>query len=191
MKGLSIAGRKHFTPADLYETPAWATNALFKREKFIGTILEPACGYGAISDIAKEQGYSVISQDKYDYGYGQADKDFLKDYPEDVDNIITNPPYSFAKDFVIVSKLVATKKIAMFLKLNFLEGIGRYKLFSDTTFPLATVYVFCHRVNPFPHGTSPPQNSGTIAFAWFVWDKSHAGAPNIKWIDDKPTPKIS
>lgn len=182
MKGVSIAGRKQTTDADLYETPAWATEALFERETFTGDILEPACGYGAISEVAKKYSSVVISSDKYDYGYGTPDKDFLKEYPNDVANIITNPPYHSAAEFVTVSKMVATEKIAMFLKLSFLEGAGRYKLFSDTTFPLARVWVFCKRVNLFPHGSEPPKNSGTIAYAWFVWDKKHVGKPEIGWI---------
>jgi hypothetical protein len=49
MKGTSIAGRKPFDKSDFYETPAWAVKQLLARETFDGIILEPACGYGAIS----------------------------------------------------------------------------------------------------------------------------------------------
>lgn len=181
MKGVSIAGRKKFTKADLYETPAWATQSLLERETFIGQVLEPACGYGAISKECEARGYTVVSSDKYDYGYGQV-RDYLADYPPEVANIITNPPYNNHKEFVEVSKMIATDKIAMLLKLTFLEGVGRYKMFKDENFPLARVWVFCKRVNMYPHGEEQSKNSGTIAYAWFVWDKSHIGKPNIDWI---------
>jgi hypothetical protein len=183
MQGLSIAGRKRHSDADLYETPAWATQALLAREPFVGDVLEPACGYGAISDRLKKNMFEVRSSDKYDYGYGEV-RDFLSDYPPSVPNIVTNPPYNQAKEFIQVSKMVATDKIAMLLKLSFLEGLSRIPLFADTKFPLARVWVFSRRVQMYPHGAEKPKNSGTIAYAWFVWDKKHVGDPQIKWIQE-------
>jgi len=179
--GLSIAGRKRTSDADLYETPAWATEALLEREVFNGGVLEPACGYGAISECFIAKGYDTISSDKYDYGFGEI-RDFLTDYPPEVANIVTNPPYNKATEFVQVAKMVSTSKIAMLLKLSYLEGMGRYDMFHDTKFPLARVWVFCKRVQMYPHGLERPKNSGTIAFAWYVWDISHVGKPQIGWI---------
>lgn len=68
----------------------------------------------------------------------------------------------------------------MFLKLSFLESERRKSMFENS--PLKTVYVFSKRVQLYPEGQPKPKNSGTIAYAWFVWEKGYAGEPMIKWI---------
>src|SRR5882724_1020796 len=79
---------------DYYKTPSNATEALLKVEQFDGTILEPACGNGAISKILCDKGYNVISTDLIDRNYGIGGIDFLcNDYVYSADNIITNPPF--------------------------------------------------------------------------------------------------
>lgn len=179
MRGASIAGRKRNDGIDLYETPEYATRALMAVEEFDGAILEPACGMGAISKVLAEE-YAVMSTDLIDRGYGSCQDFFTVDVP--VDFIVTNPPYVLAEEFVRHAKKIATKKIAMILKLSFLESEGRKELFADKEFPLKTVYVFRKRVQMYPYGIDKPKNSGTIAYAWFVWDKDYYGDPMIKWI---------
>lgn len=95
-------------------------------------------------------------------------------------DIVTNPPYNIATEFVEHAIKQSNGKVAMFLKLSFLESSRRYKLF--TTTPLKYVYVFCKRVQLYPEGKDIPKNSGTIAYAWYVWDKNYIGEPVIKWI---------
>lgn len=175
MRGISITGRKR--KGDVYETPTWATEALFKKEKFIGNVWECASGYGAMSKIIKKYN-KCISTDITD------GVDFLKHSPNfKVDNIITNPPYSLANKFILTAKLWAEKKIAMILRLSFLESTGRYRMFKDDEFPLRTIYVFCKRVQMYPYGMKKPKNSGTIAYAWYIWDKDYKGKPIIDWIN--------
>lgn len=99
---------------DFYRTPAWATHALFTKEKFEGNILEPACGDYAMSDVIQEYNLCVPK----DVIYGQ---DFLKE-TQHYDNVVTNPPFILAQDFITQSKKLAGNKIALFLKLTFLEG---------------------------------------------------------------------
>ena len=159
---------------DFYPTPPEATHALFKRETFVGDILEPACGNGMMSEVIKQYN-SVTSFDLINRGYG-AEQDFLQ-YSQAHTNIITNPPYKIASEFVNHAKLLASKKVAMLLKLVFLESSGRYKMFQDKDFPLKCIYVFCKRLQ-FGKGGSP-----TIASAWFVWDKGYIGKPYVEWIN--------
>lgn len=167
--------RKH---ADFYPTPPKATEALFRVERFEGNVLEPACGDGVMSDIIKKYN-PVTSWELHDRGYGKTGVDFLTTGLESFDNVITNPPYKLAAKFVNTAKMVADKKVAMLLKLAFLEGQGRQTLFRDTTFPLKAVYVFSNRLSFSPTGSG---SSGLIAFAWFVWDKDYQGKAYIDWI---------
>ena len=173
--------------SDFYPTPPNATNSLLENESFTGNVWECACGMGDISKVLEEKGYDVLSTDLNDYGFGNPGIDFLNDNSifgnplVTQDNIITNPPFNLALEFVLQSKKYARFKIAMFLKTAFLEGSKRYEMFQDTEFPLKTVYQFSRRVN-FGIHAGTHTNGGMIPFAWFVWERGYTGLPNIKWI---------
>ena len=156
---------------DFYPTPEIATIALLEREKFSGVIWEPACGDGAISKVLERMGYQVESSDLVDRGYGKSGVDFFQT-KRMVDNIITNPPYKVAPQFVHHSVLSTRKKVAMLLRLAFLETKARLPLF--TGLPLARVYVFSERL-PFVEGNA-------IAYAWFVWEHGRAEKPSLEWL---------
>jgi hypothetical protein len=168
---------------DFYETPEEATIALLEREKFEGNILEPACGRGAISQALKDYGYEVYSNDLVYRGYGMGSNvDFLTTNYTAVNNIITNPPFKLAKEFVLKALESTDKKVAMFLRLAFLESQSRKEMFQNT--PLARVYVFSKRLTLYP-GDMPKEErggSGSIAFAWFLWDHEYNGEPVLRWI---------
>lgn len=78
------------------------------------SILEPACGNGAIVKVLKEKGFAkIICYDK--------ETNFLKEtkqYPY----IITNPPYSLAYEFIQKAKEIAYSEFAMLLPLSYLHG---------------------------------------------------------------------
>ena len=96
------------------------TEQLLQNEEFIGNVLEPSCGKGAISKVLKEHNFEVTAQD-YDEGLGI---DFLK-FNKKFDNIITNPPFRLANEFVKKSLELANNKVAMLLPLNYLHGVTR------------------------------------------------------------------
>jgi len=164
---------------DFYPTPSYVVDELLKREEFSGNVWECACGEGDISKVLENNDYEVISSDLIDRGYGEQ-LDFLQSN-RIVDNIITNPPFKLALDFVLKAKKQGRKKIAMFLKTVWLESEGRYEMFQDKEFPLKTVYQFSKRVSLYKEGVKM-KNSGMIAYAWFVWEKDYVGKPNIEWI---------
>jgi hypothetical protein len=96
-----------------------------------------------------------------------------------VDHIVTNPPYSLAREFVDHALKVTHGKVAMLLKLNFLEGQKRAKWFPTT--PLRNVHVFSRRVS-FARGDGEDGGAGLLAYAWFVWERNYKGKPTIDWI---------
>jgi hypothetical protein len=173
--GSCMAGSER-RPEDFYPTPKYVTEALLEREKFIGTIWEPACGDGAMSKVIEAAGYSVTSSDLIDRGYGWTE-DFMKftDASFMGSNIITNPPYKIATEFVERALSLATNKVCMLLKLQFLEGIKRNALF--VRYPPKTIYMFSKRI-AFGVGKSPLMNH-----CWFVWDlKRTEKNTEIQWI---------
>ena len=166
---------------DFYPTPPKATRALLAVETFSGPIWECACGDGAISKVLEEAGHTVISSDLVDRGYGQPRIDFLMEYQARSPNIITNPPFKFAREFVDKALSLTTGKVAILARLAWLEGKARRELF--TTSPLARVWVFSERVPMLRNGDEMMAGGGgMIAFAWFVWEHGYTGKPTLGWI---------
>ena len=165
---------------DFYPTPKAATQSLLDRQKFEGDIWECACGNGSMSEVIKANGYNVYSSDLIDRGYGDTGIDFLKTYKK-TDNIITNPPFKLGTEFVYQACHLASKKVAMLCRINFLEGVARGKMFKNT--PLKNVYVFSRRITFInPDSGKKSHGGGMLAFAWFIWEKNYNGKPTIDWI---------
>ena len=169
---------------DFYPTHPGATHALLAVESFTGPIWEPACGEGDMSRVLIEAGYEVVSTDLIFRGYGEGGRDFLCEWQALGPNIVTNPPFREAQMFVDRALMLTTGKVAMFLRLAFLEGIERGRWFPGT--PLARVWIMSRRV-PMQRGrlSQTGDGNGMIAFAWFVWEHGHKGPATIGFLDWK------
>lgn len=168
---------------DYYATEPRTVDELFAVESFNGRIWEPACGEGHLSERMKELGATVYSTDLIDRSYGDDLKDFLLEFTlQPKTHIITNPPYKHAQAFVEKSLDLIDDgyKVAMFLKLTFLEGQARYKMFKEN--PPKTIYVYSSRRKCAINGDFESVGSSAACYAWFVWSKGYKGAPEIKWI---------
>lgn len=173
---------------DFYATEPKAVELLLELEKFSPTVWECACGQGHLSEVLKKHGYNVISTDLIDRGYGER-LDFLNGFETlnyiDFDgDIITNPPYKYAKEFVEKSLELVTAghKVAMFLRLQFLEGKSRRKLFDSA--PPRTVYVASERLNCAKNGDFVKfSENGAVCYAWFIWEKGYKGNTILKWFN--------
>ena len=180
-KTLVSRKERYETNLDLYETPSEVTEKLLTRLDLDedSLVLEPANGMGAISNIIKKWGYKC---DTFDIREGV---DFLaiKNNPK-YDAVITNPPYRFAREFVEKALLQVKDggKVIMLLRLSFLEGKSRYHFFRDTG--LKTVIISCGRITMFPFGQEIPKNKGTLAYAWYIWEKGFKGEPKIEWFNN-------
>lgn len=118
-------------------------------------------------------------------GYGDTEPmDFLQETLDDFEgDIITNPPYKFALEFVqrALDSVQPGRKVAMFLKLQFLEGKARKQFFLNN--PPKVVYVSSSRLLCAMNGDFEKIQSSAVAYAWFVWEKGFSGNPIIKWIN--------
>lgn len=163
---------------DFFPTPSWATHALISNEKFRGEIWEPACGDGSMARVLEQTGCRVFSTDLFERGYGESGHDFLE-ATRKTQNIITNPPYNCAESFVSTGLRLAEKKLALLLRLAFLEGANRAKtIFSHV--PPSRVWVFSERITFYMKGAKQA-GTGTTAYAWFVWDKNANSGTELKW----------
>ena len=129
--------------------------------------------------------------DLIDRGYGKGGIDFLK-YNDVVDkDIVTNPPYSLAQDFLEHAMDIITEghKIAMFLKLTFLESSRRKEMFKK--YPPKKIWVSSSRIPCGKNGDfyqrnsdgsikydkdgNPKEVSSAVCYAWFIFEKGYQG----------------
>ena len=148
-----MAQRRELPDAlDFFPTPLWGSRALFRHVlpflgiEAIGSAWEPACGEGHMAAVIREFTDQVTASDIFDYGFGKAPHDFLNDGPlTKADWIITNPPFKIACEFTLRGLDLATEGVAMLVRTQWIEGVGRYEqLFRDRP---PTVYApFVERV---------------------------------------------
>lgn len=177
---------------DFYATPFYATEAILNEIELKGSILEPAAGQGHISKVLKDYypNSEIVSTDLFQKNakFGitiQTGIDFLKhDFEKRYDNIITNPPFKLATEFIERALQLSNDKVIMFAKIQLLEGVKRWEIFNST--PLKFVYVFSKRVNVLRNGEELNEKgkpwATTMCFAWFVWEREYSGEPIIRWL---------
>lgn len=177
---------------DYYATDPIAIDKLVKVVNLPKYIWECACGEKHLSNRLEELGYAVYSSDIVERCNKIKKLDFLKANRDDCQSIankfisiVTNPPYKYAKEFVLkaLDLLTYGELCCMFLKLTFLEGKGRYKdLFSK--YPPKKILVFSERVLCAPNGNfiEAKKQGSAVAYAWFIWEKGFNGKTTIDWI---------
>ena len=171
---------------DFYATDPKAIEELLKIEKFSPNIWECACGQGHLSEVLKNHGYNVKSTDLIDRGYGEGNVDFLKCQEPFDGDILSNPPYKFAQEFVEQALKIVSKgnRVAMLLKLTFLESKARAEFFAK--YPPEYIYVSSSRIQCAKEGNFEKyKNTGSeTAYAWFIWRKdSPAIEPKVRWFN--------
>lgn len=168
---------------DYYATEPKATKLLLEHESFNQKVWECCCGEGHMSEVLKKEGYEVLSTDLIDRGYGDYVMDFLSYDGTWEGDIITNPPYKYALEFVekALDSINDNSKVAMFLKLTFLEGKKRKKFFKEN--PPKRIYISSSRLMCAKNGEFERYKSSAVAYAWFIWEKGYKGKPEIEWIN--------
>lgn len=171
---------------DFYATDSIAIDCLLEKATLSHNLWECACGGGDLSKRLEALGYNVKSTDLVYRGYGTGGVDFLKCKEVFDGDIITNPPYKYAQEFVehSLKLLPSGRKSFMFLKLQFLEGKSRRLLFDSGQ--LKTLYVSSRRILCAKNGEfQKMRDSGgsAVAYGWYEFEKGYCGDPIIKWIN--------
>ena len=117
---------------DFFPTPLWSSRALFRHVlpflgiEAIGSVWEPACGEGHMAAVIAEFTDQITASDIFDYGFGKAPHDFLHDSPlTKADWIVSNPPFSIACEFTLRALDLAKEGVAMLVRTQWIEGVGR------------------------------------------------------------------
>lgn len=165
---------------DYYATRPDAVEWLMKLEGLSPKIWECACGEGHLAKPLIANGFDVLCTDLVDRGFGKGGVDFLKQTEIFDGDVVTNPPYKFAQEFVehALALVPEGRKVCMFLKVQFLEGKGRKRLFEEN--PPRRVWVSSSRI---PCGKNGVFKDSMVAYAWYVWEKGFKGETALKWFN--------
>lgn len=172
---------------DFYATDPTAIDLLVKKVELPKQILEPACGSGCLSARLEELGHDVKSYDLVDRGYGEKKDFFSIIQPPFAGDfaIVTNPPYKFAKEFVLHAlELVPDGSlVCMFLKTTFAEGKGRFNSLFSIYPPLKVLQcierVMCAKNGDFE---TRKKDGSAVSYAWWIWEKGYYGQTILDWI---------
>ena len=204
LQGGKLAGgnpKNNRVENDYYATNPEAVIKLFDNYMFNAqTILEPCVGGGHIANTINEfftNERDITAIDIVDRSYPNTIvTDFLTyETDQKFEGIITNPPFSLAQEFIekSIELLDYNGQIAMFLKIQFLEGIKRKEFFEKH--PPKYIYVFRNRMATWNNGQpfDIDEKTGkqkrwatTMCHAWFIWEKENGkmskSEPIIKWL---------
>lgn len=167
---------------DYYATPPEALEKLLKVESFTN-VWEPACGGGHLSNVLKKYNIHSLSSDVIDRGYKDTQIiDFLDTQMKWSGDILTNPPFAKSTEFVYkaMELLQNESKLALLLRIQFLESVKRHELFKKYQ-PYA-VYVFSRNIRCAKNGDFDNATGNASTYAWFVWKNNVYNEPLIRWI---------
>lgn len=181
--GASNHSLKERQAEDYYATDPIAGTLLLEVLPELNNIWECACGEGHLAKVFDKAEKLSKATDLFDRGYGAMEDFLLCSKPYHNGDIVTNPPYKFAQEFVEHAlKLVDEGRyVCMFLKVLFLEGKARKNLYK--AYPPKIIYVSSSRINCARDGAFDIYHSSAIAYAWYVWKKSYTGETVVKWIN--------
>lgn len=172
---------------DYYATDPIAARLLLEAEPLSEKIWECACGEKHLSKIFEDAGKEVRSSDIVNRCNNEV-FDFLgiENYIKWDGDIVTNPPYKYATEFIYkaLSLINNGNKVAMFLKVQFVEGKERKRLFTE--FPPKVIYVSSSRIMCAKNAEFDKMRAGggsAVAYAWYVWEKGYKGETIVKWIN--------
>jgi hypothetical protein len=180
---------------DDFPTPPWATRALIVSvicDSLLGhkSVWEPACNRGLMSGVLAEYFNKVHASDVHDYGIGAHVGSFIGE-GSDIAHcwyrpswIITNPPFNSAEQFLQRALIGAGEGVALLLRSNWAEGVGRYeRIFSQN--PPDVIAQFCERV-AMHKGQWVHDGSTATSYSWFVWYQNsfnpHNKMTQLAWI---------
>ena len=174
---------------DYYSTDPRAVELLLELETFASNIWECAAGEHHIANVLREAGHDVKCSDIIDRTGDTEIIDFLEYEGKFKGDIVSNPPYDKAMEFCekAIKTVTDGHKVAMFLKLTFLEGQGRREFFKK--YPPKRIWVSSARLGCAKNGEFKRDKKGNIkadsavAYCWYVWEAGWHGNPEIHWFN--------
>lgn len=175
-----------------YQEGREAIDMLLDNEGVYAPVWDPACGEGNIPKACAARGIKAKGSDLVYRGYGKGGVDFLKSDKPFEGSIVSNPPFDLMEPFIHHAIEIGSQKICLIGRLAFLEGQRRKASLFDVT-PPARVLVFSKRISMPPGGRGIEPKGGSIAFAWYVWEKDWPTGrrTELMWLGKKNPRSVS
>lgn len=182
-------------PLDWFVEPMECTRLLASVERFVGPVLDPACGQGNIVLALRESGVDASGSDIVCRVPDRPiwfwrEIDFLNDggMLRGIANVVTNPPFFRAKGteaFIRRALALASGKVAVFVDLKFLASQRRADgLWREH--PPARIWQLADRPSCPPGAYLAAGNEaggGTADWCWLVWDlTAPSGDTRFGWL---------
>lgn len=170
---------------DYYATEPRAAELLLQLDNF-DDIWECACGGGHMAEVFRKEGLLMQATDKYEQGYeynGEGQIDFLEYDGVWHGDIITNPPYKYAGEFIkkAMGILDNGRKLALFLPIRYLSSKSRRAIFEE--YPPYKVWVSSSRLACAMRGDFENMKGSAVDYAWFIWHKGYKGETKLGWFN--------
>lgn len=185
--GANMAARRD--KLDRYDTPEWATRALMDQHSLLfgDAIHEPAAGAGMMARVLSEYVAAVTASDLEPRWNLAQQQDFLTETRR-CRNIVTNPPYGIATEFLHKGLELAYDNVAMLVGLNFLASRRRGRMFREGQAP-SHVMIFERRIN-FIQANGEPIKSQAHNSCWMIWNaakcRRRAALPEATFLEYIP-----
>lgn len=175
-------------PHGWYVEPAWCAERLFATERF-ACVWDPASGLGTIPDAAERAGLPAYRSDIVARVPGTTTLDFLSPKAERhaaAWDIVSNPPYHLADEFVRRALKLARSRVAMLLPMTWMNGRKRSRWLQET--PLEKIIALTPRPSMPPGemilaGHKP--QGGRVDYGWFVFSfwATRTVKPTLHWLE--------
>ena len=172
---------------DDFPTPLWCTRAFLHHAGITGagyTAIEPCTNRGFMADVLHDADFDNVF--KCDIVYYDYPLDRLGDYldfnfkPPKCDYMITNPPFKFAEKF-IKKGLTHCDTVCVFVRLQFVESVGRFERLFNTHRPSA-IYQYAERCGLDKGQVLAKPPNAAMSFCWMVFDSEPAEQTIFNWI---------
>ena len=149
---------------DFFQTPLECTASIVAAEaNFLPkTIWEPCAGNDAIAGFLEAMGYRVIKTDLNRKTDGIDKIDFLLERKPQALAVVTNPPFTLAREIIVHAKGLGVTYMALLLKSDFFN-CGESADVWDI-WPPARIHALTWRPD------FRRQGRPTMTCSWYVWD---------------------
>lgn len=97
------------------------------------------------------------------------------------DWVITNPPFNLAEQFAVKARSLCRHGVALLVRTQFLETVGRYNRLFKSDPPNITA-IFSERV-PMLKGRVSKTATTATSYCWLIWlSERNIHPPRLEWI---------